>query len=80
MERTTVMIPEDLRRQGMRQARAMGLSFGELVRSSLRDFLSSPRKKAKTRDTLFLDHSVYEGDVPEDLSLHHDDYLYGETE
>ncbi len=30
-------------------------------------------------DPLFADDEVFAGEAPEDLSLKHDDYLYGET-
>lgn len=78
MERTTLMLPDELRRQAIRQAQAMGLSFGELIRRSLKDFLARPKTRSRERDPLFADSGIYEGDVPKDLSLDHDKYLYGE--
>ena len=36
MKRTTVMLPPELKARAMRSARERGISFGELLRRSLR--------------------------------------------
>ncbi|MEK7745867.1 MAG: CopG family transcriptional regulator [Elusimicrobiota bacterium] len=77
MKRTTIMVPEDLRSRVLRRARERGISFGEMVRESLSAALEVPGKK-RAQDTLLADTAVYKGAAPGDLSLRHDDHLYGE--
>lgn len=76
MQRTTIMLPGELRLQAMRQAQRLGISLGELIRKSLTGILKS--KTVVEVDTLLADRAVYTGSVPKDLAKNHDDYLYGE--
>lgn len=76
MQRTTIMLPGELRHQAMRQAQRLGISLGELIRKSLQGILKS--KTVAELDTLFADWAVYEGKAPKDLAKNHDDYLYEE--
>lgn len=76
MIRTTLMLPEDLKRRAQALARRRGMSFGELVRGSLEATLRGDAGEV-AEDALFLDRAVYDGAVPEDLSERHDGYLYG---
>ncbi|MEK7657271.1 MAG: hypothetical protein AAB412_05905 [Elusimicrobiota bacterium] len=48
-----------------------------MVRESLSAALEVPGKK-RAQDTLLADTAVYKGAAPGDLSLRHDDHLYGE--
>jgi hypothetical protein len=77
MHRTTVMLPDDLKLQASRIARESGMSLGEIIRESLENWLKC-RKKQPVGDPLFHEVPVYEGSVPEDYSINHDKYLYGE--
>lgn len=76
MQRTTIMLPGELRHQAMRQAQRLGISLGELIRKSLLGILKS--KTISGVDTLFTDRAVYQGSAPKDLAKNHDNYLYGE--
>ncbi len=74
MKRTTIMLPEDLRRRAIFRARQRGVSLGELIRDSLDAAL--PNVSYDTgKDPLFED-AVFDGPAPRDLSTRHDKYLY----
>ena len=77
MHRTTIMIPRELRAQAMQRAREMGISLGALIREALESHLHSTAAPDRS-DTLLSDDAVYTGEAPENLSAHHDSYLYGE--
>lgn len=78
MQRTTIMLPEDLKIKAEEFSRKKGLSLGEIVREAMRDLL----KKAEEDegDSFFSDTAVYKKDVPKDLSRNHDEYLYGDKQ
>ena len=77
MHRTTVMLPDNLKIQASRFARESGMSLGEIIRESLENWLNG-QKKQPARDPLFHEVPVYAGPTPEDYSINHDKYLYGE--
>jgi Arc/MetJ-type ribon-helix-helix transcriptional regulator len=77
MHRTTIMLPEQLKTRVIEHARKRGQSLGEVVRESLEEWLKT-RSNKPTRDPLFDDVPIYDGPVPEDYSINHDKYLYGE--
>lgn len=78
-KRTTIVLPYELQIQAALYAKENGISFGELVRESLKEKMEkAPRKGRKKRDPFFADTAVFRGDVPPDLSERIDDYLYGE--
>ena len=79
MNRTTIMLPEELKRQAQERAMATGISFGELVRRSLTAAVSTPPPK-RTKDPLLADSGTYLGNAPSDLSEDHDQYLYEEVQ
>ena len=76
MQRTTVMIPADLKARADAWARAQGVSLGELVRDALFKVISS--KERPQADSLFADTAVFHGETPFDLARDHDRYLYGD--
>ncbi len=78
MKRTTVMMPADLKARAQRAARERGISFGELLRRSLRDAVDAPARDYG--DPVFTDSVVFDGPAPEDLADQHDGYLYGAKE
>lgn len=79
MNRTTILLPEELKEESVRVAREHGISFGELVRRVLEEAVTRRKKKQPlSEDTLFADGTVYTGKAVQDLSLRHDDYLYGD--
>lgn len=78
MQRTTIMLPRDLKNRATRRARERGLSLAELIREGLVMTLR-PREPA-TRDPLFADDARYEGRCPRDYAVNHDRDLYGDHE
>jgi hypothetical protein len=74
MKRTTVMLPEDLRRRALLLARQKGVSLGELIRDSLGAALPGVTYDAHA-DPLF-ENVVFDGPGPADVSAKHDRYLY----
>lgn len=80
MQRTTVMLPQDLKLQAERHARELGVSLGELIRESLEAMIRGSDGDRSTVDPFFSDNAVYVGEAPRDLSVNHDGYLYGEKQ
>jgi len=79
MQRTTVVIPPRLKQMATARARSVGVSFGEFVRCALERALSeNSTRRGRRRDPFLDDDVIFRGDLPEDLSRRHDDYLYGE--
>lgn len=76
MQRTTVMLPPELKERAISRARERGISLGEFLRESLVIALSSRVAKNRKDDPLFSDRAVFEGAAPSDLAKHHDRYLY----
>lgn len=74
MKRTTIMLPEGLRRRALSRAKQKGVSLGELIRDSLDASLPAAGYDAG-RDSLFED-AVYDGPAPNDMAAKHDRYLY----
>ena len=72
MKRTTIMLPEALRRRAASRARQRGISLGELIRDSLDAALPGASYE---QDPLFED-AIFDGPAPRDLSASHDKYLY----
>lgn len=77
MERTTVMLPGDLKEKAMFKAHEMGISFGELIRKSIKSFIDEIDIEVKI-DPFLDDDEIYTGEVESDISLNHDKYLYEE--
>jgi hypothetical protein len=74
MKRTTIMLPEGLRRRALSRARQKGVSLGELIRDSLDAALPAVSYDGD-RDPLFED-VIYDGPAPADGSSKHDKYIY----
>jgi len=73
MVEVIVPFPEDLHGKAMAAAQESGQSLDQFVRGCVKVALIE-----RAKDPFFSDISVYEGDAPSDLSINHDDYLYGE--
>ena len=73
MKRTTVMLPEALKRKAEARAKRLGISFGQLVRDALESFAADPSASEK-RDPLFT-KAVFDGG-PEGGASDHDRHLY----
>lgn len=70
------MLPPELKARAIREARNLGISFGEFVRQALAQSLSQAR--GPRTDSLVSDSAVFSGPAPADLSQEHDRHLYGE--
>jgi hypothetical protein len=77
MQRTTIMLPRNLKMRASRHAGRLGISVGELIRQSLAAIIYRPTDRAR-EDPLFADQAVFGGQAPRDLAKHHDRHLYGE--
>ena len=73
MNRTTVVLPEDLKRRALRAAQARKISFSMLLRQALSRLIES----GEPGDPMLGDCEVYRGPAPVDLSAEHDRHLYG---
>ena len=79
MHRTTILLPEDLRRRAEKAAKSRGLSLSELIRRQLEKVGGSAEKSRGRRDDpLFKNWKPSGKSTPRDLAANHDRYLYGE--
>jgi hypothetical protein len=78
MERTTIMLPSELRSRALRRARRLGVSLAQFVRMSLNGELEREGPIPGKKDSLFDDDEVYEGPYPAEPLKSIDDELYGE--
>jgi hypothetical protein len=77
MDRTTIMLPPDLKIRASNQAKKERISLGQFIREALKKSLDSENRKPTDDDSLFLDNAVFSGITPKDLASDHDEYLYG---
>lgn len=73
MHRTTILLPNKLKRDAERRARREGLSLSALIRQRL----SAELEEAEEPPSFF-SRKPWTESAPADLSAKHDDYLYGE--
>jgi hypothetical protein len=76
LQRTTVLLPPELKEKATLRAREEGISLVELIRESLAVALQTKEGKLRKDDPLFADHDVFDGEAPEDIAERHDRYLY----
>lgn len=76
MTRTTIMLPEALKRRAIEEASRRQVSLGELIRTALRGVLAEPLDP--NADALFGDEARFTAEAPPDLAADHDRYLYDE--
>jgi hypothetical protein len=77
-DRTTIVMPPDLKERAVRKAREKKISFGEFIRQAVESYLTSPLLGVgqKSGDP-FLDNLVtFDDGGPTDMSVNHDKYLY----
>lgn len=79
MDRTSIMLPPELKARAALQAKKMGISLGQFIRVALSKSLEADVGRETDNDSLFLDTAVFGGKSPDDLSSSHDEYLYGDT-
>jgi len=78
MDRTTIMLPLELKNRASNQAKKMKVSLGQYIREALKKSLETENRRGVDDDSLFLDNAVFDGTTPEDLASNHDGYLYGD--
>jgi len=76
MERTTIMLPRDLKLRVAQYAKRQGISMGELIRNVMDAALNNPPPNSLDDDPLFSDKTFFTGDAPDNISKNHDRYLY----
>lgn len=77
MNRTTIMLPAELKAAAMNLAARQETSFGEVVRKALAAEIARAQAGSE-RDPLFADDQLLGVDSPGDLASNHDAYLYEE--
>ena len=81
MERTTIMLPPDLKAKVQKRANYLGMSLGQYIREAVENALAYQQREASIEeDPLFSDDAVFVGKVPGDTAQNHDRYLYGDRE
>ena len=78
MDRTTIMLPPELKTRASNQAKKMRISLGQYIREALQKSLDMENRSEVEDDPLFLDNAVFDSITPEDLASDHDRYLYGD--
>jgi len=78
MNRTTIMLPPELKTRATNQAKKMKISLGQYIRETLKSSLEMESGREADDDSLFLDDAVFGGSTPRDLASDHDGYLYGD--
>ena len=78
MDRTTIMLPPELKTRASNQAKKMKISLGQYIREALKKSLEMENRCEAEDDSLFLDKATFDGTVPQDLAADHDRYLYGD--
>jgi hypothetical protein len=86
--RTTIVLPPLLKQRAVLRARVQGISFAEFVRRAVEKQVTAPAKvptkvpwkrgSRKTGDPFWDNLKTFDDDGPTDLSVRHDDYIYGE--
>ena len=79
MDRTTIMLPPELKTRASNQAKKMRISLGQYIREALKKSLEMENRREAEDDSLFLDKATFTGTVPQDLAADHDRYLYGDV-
>jgi len=78
MERTTIMLPTDLKNKVLKQAEKKKISLAQFTREALEMSLEAAESRSTHDDPFVSDKALFSGDVPTDLSRNHDRYLYGD--
>jgi len=79
MERTTIMLPHDLKAKALKHANSVGISLGQYIREAIANSLETQQDDPRFDDPFFADDAVFSGKAPTDLAKKHDEYLYGEV-
>lgn len=79
MHRTTVMLPENLKRRASERAKQMHVSLGEFLRIAAESYLER-EERADATDPLLGSEYVIPDPSPAQVSENVDRYLYGSKE
>ncbi|MBF0491746.1 MAG: hypothetical protein HQM15_03100 [Deltaproteobacteria bacterium] len=74
MYRTTLVLPETLKRRVLQESSREKISFSEMVRKALEKYLLSKHHSAQ-EDSFFSNKILLEDEGPKDVSRFHDRYL-----
>jgi hypothetical protein len=75
MMRTTLMLPEKLKSRAKREARRLGVSLGQFIRTAVEGNLKQPKLKVDHPHPFFDDDFVIVDDGPTDVAENHDRYI-----
>ena len=78
MDRTTIMLPPELKIRASNQAKKKNISLGQFIREALNKYLDSENKTPDQNDPFLGDNAVFRAETPHDLASNHDEYLYGD--
>jgi hypothetical protein len=78
MDRTTIMLPEALKRRVEEKATQMHISLGEFLRRAAEDFLDKENRRW-VDDPLVTGSYVIDSPAPSFVSENVDHYLYGKS-
>ena len=78
MDRTTIMLPPELKTRASNQAKKMKISLGQYIREALKESLDSENRPGVDEDSLFMDNAVFDRAAPKNLASDHDEHLYGD--
>jgi len=78
MQRTTIVLPQDLKHRAFKHARKLGISFAKFTQQSLEKAINEPaeEKTSKKNDPFFSNRNFWKGDVSSNLSTSIDDEIY----
>ena len=81
-DRTTIVLPADLKERAVAQARLNGVSFAEFLRTAVEKELASNKTPsgAKTGDPFLDNLTIYDDGGPTDWSTRVDELVYGVVE
>lgn len=74
MQRINFLLPHKLKVRATNIAKGMDMSLSEFIRVLIE--MCCAVESASNGDPFFADSHFYEGDIPDDLSVCHGDYLY----
>ena len=80
MNKTTILLPDDLRNRARTLAKKRGTTLSGLIRKQLEQAVNEDESaiQNRTEDPLFSSWKPSAANTPVDLSVNHDQYLYGE--
>lgn len=76
MHRMQFYIPYNLRDELLQLSARKGVPMAELIREAIREYLHNQRLPADEDPALALIGLMRDNDVPEDVAVRHDDYIY----